>query len=300
MNDLVFRRVYGPGGITRRRNVTVVICTHSVRHLPTADHIIALGSGGTLIEQGTFSELMENNKYVHSLGVKHGGTDTPSTAESIKEQAEIVAVPPSRVIKTELDDKSRQQGDWSIYTHFFKSVGFPAAFTVIFAGIMFGVTSNVSSVWLKFWSEDTFNRPTAFYVGVYALFRVVYLLFLLCNGLSTTIWMTASAGTELHKRAITTVVAAPLRFFTTTDSGIVTNLFSQDMTLLDNDLPLALTNFTLDMADSMGMAAVIASASPYLAASYPFLFIILYFVQKFYLRTSRQVRLLDLEAKSPL
>ncbi|KAH7271040.1 P-loop containing nucleoside triphosphate hydrolase protein [Fusarium solani] len=296
----LFRRVYGPGGITRRRNVTVVICTHSVRHLPTADHIIALGSGGTLIEQGTFSELMENNKYVHSLGVKHGGTDTPSTAESIKEQAETVAVPPSRAIKTELDDKSRQQGDWSIYTHYFKSVGFPAAFTVIFAGIMFGVTSNASSVWLKFWSEDTFNRPTAFYVGVYALFRVVYLLFLLCNGLSTTIWMTASAGTELHKRAITTVVAAPLRFFTTTDSGIVTNLFSQDMTLLDNDLPLALTNFTLDMADSMGMAAVIASASPYLAASYPFLFIILYFVQKFYLRTSRQVRLLDLEAKSPL
>ncbi|RSL98853.1 hypothetical protein CEP52_010121 [Fusarium oligoseptatum] len=249
----LFRRVYGPGGITCRRNVTVVICTHSVRHLPTADHIIALGSGGTVIEQGTFSELMENNKYVHSLGVKHGGTDTPSTVESVKEQTDTVTVPSSRTIKTELDDKSRQQGDWSIYTHYFKSVGFGAAFTVIFAGIMFGVTSNVSSVWLKFWSEDTFNRPAAF------------------------------LRTELHKRAITTVVAAPLRFFTTTDSGIVTNLFSQDMTLLDNDLPLALTNFTLDLADSMGMAAVIASASPYLAAGYPFLFIILYFVQKVFI-----------------
>lgn len=296
----LFRRVYGPGGITRRRSVTVVICTHSVRHLPAADHIIALGLGGTVIEQGTFSELMENNKYVYSLGVKHGGTDTPSTVESAKERAGTATSPPSREINTDVDDKSRQQGDWSIYTHYLKSVGFGAAFTVIFAGIMFGVTSNISSVWLKFWSEDAFNRPAAFYVGIYALFRVMYLLFLLCNGLSTTVWMTASAGTELHRRAITTVVAAPLRFFTTTDSGVVTNLFSQDMTLLDNDLPLALTNFTLDMADSMGMAAVIASASPYLAVGYPLLCVVLYFVQKFYLRTSRQVRILDLEAKSPL
>lgn len=42
------------------------------------------------------------------------------------------------------------------------------------------------------------------------------------------------------------------------------------------------------------------TASPYMGASYPFLFVLLYFVQKFYLRTSRQLRLLDLETKSPL
>lgn len=42
------------------------------------------------------------------------------------------------------------------------------------------------------------------------------------------------------------------------------------------------------------------TSSLYLAISYPFLGVLLYFVQKFYLRTSRQLRLLDLEAKSPL
>jgi hypothetical protein len=42
------------------------------------------------------------------------------------------------------------------------------------------------------------------------------------------------------------------------------------------------------------------TSSPYLAISYPFLVILLYVVQKFYLRTARQLRLLDLEAKSPL
>lgn len=42
------------------------------------------------------------------------------------------------------------------------------------------------------------------------------------------------------------------------------------------------------------------TSSPYLAISYPFLGALLYIVQWFYLRTSRQLRLLDLEAKSPL
>lgn len=42
------------------------------------------------------------------------------------------------------------------------------------------------------------------------------------------------------------------------------------------------------------------TTSPYMAISYPFLCILMYIVQRFYLRTSRQLRLLDLEAKSPL
>ncbi|KAM5346374.1 hypothetical protein ACJ41O_009379 [Fusarium nematophilum] len=296
----LFRRVFSPMGLTRRRNVTVVVCTHSVRHLPTADHIIALGAGGTVIEQGTFQELMENNQYVYSLGVKHSGTETPSDVEKLEDEPTATPNQPSKDVKAALDDKARMTGDWSIYKHYFKSVGPLSVLAVTFAGIMGGVCSSFSSVWLKFWSEDAFDEPNGFYIGIYGVMRAGYVFFVSMNAISTLLWMTASAGTELHRRAITTVVAAPLRFFTTTDSGIVTNLFSQDMTLLDNDLPLALTNFTLDLSDTIGIAVVIASASPYLAAGYPFLFVILYFVQKFYLRTSRQVRLLDLEAKSPL
>lgn len=45
---------------------------------------------------------------------------------------------------------------------------------------------------------------------------------------------------------------------------------------------------------------LIGVASAYAAIAFPILLVSLYFVQKFYLRTSRQLRLLDLEAKSPL
>lgn len=45
---------------------------------------------------------------------------------------------------------------------------------------------------------------------------------------------------------------------------------------------------------------VIASGASYAAAVIPLFMGVLYFLQKYYLRTSRQMRLLDLEAKSPL
>ena len=45
---------------------------------------------------------------------------------------------------------------------------------------------------------------------------------------------------------------------------------------------------------------LIGVGSHYAAISFPFLFVALYMIQNFYIRTSRQIRLLDLEAKSPL
>lgn len=297
----LFNRVFGPNGITRRRNATVVICTHSIRHLPTANHIIALDTDGTVIEQGTFQDLKQNNKYVQSLGVKQGDETPRSETERPKEQqAVIVPKPTSNGIKAALDDKARQLGDWSIYSHYFRSVGLRPVSILVFSAVMYGALGNFSTVWIKFWAEDSFDRPVAFYIGIYGVLRVLAVMCIILNAISTLIFMITYSGTVLHKRAITTVVTAPLRFFATTDSGIVTNLFSQDMTLLDSELPMAFTNFTIDMADCIGMGFVIAAASPYLATGYPVLFAVLFFVQKFYLRTSRQIRLLDLECKSPL
>lgn len=45
---------------------------------------------------------------------------------------------------------------------------------------------------------------------------------------------------------------------------------------------------------------VVASGATYFGAFLPLSFLALYLIQKYYLRTSRQMRLLDLEAKTPL
>lgn len=50
----------------------------------------------------------------------------------------------------------------------------------------------------------------------------------------------------------------------------------------------------------MAQLLLICISAKYLAATIPFCFIIVYVLQKVYLRTSRQLRFLDIEAKAPL
>jgi ATP-binding cassette subfamily C (CFTR/MRP) protein 1 len=72
------------------------------------------------------------------------------------------------------------------------------------------------------------------------------------------------------------------------------------MTLIDAQLPSAILQTSDGILVCIAELILIAIVSKYMAILAPFLMVFLYFLQKFYLHTSRQMRLLDLEAKSPL
>lgn len=119
----------------------------------------------------------------------------------------------------------------------------------------------------------------------------------------------------LHYVLVTSTMRAPMSFFEKTDTSVMLNRFSQDMTLLDLALPMSsfvvlgcesqlwrcvYAKQPLAILQSVVNIAFICVGSTYLAATVPFTVFSLYIIQKFYLRTSRQMRLLDLEAKSPV
>jgi ABC-type multidrug transport system fused ATPase/permease subunit len=311
--ELVFNRVFGPAGMLKQRKATVVLCTHSIRHLPLADHIIALSSEGTLVEEGTFDDLVAEKKYVHSLGVKaakesasgdSSGRQTPT--EMNEESARQLFRQKTKDLAAKKGplDMTRQLGDATVYKYYYDSIGPFWAFTFLGAGVMSGFFFNWPTIWLKYWAADVTSpnpvHSNGYYIGLYALWQILCMVsftLVLVIALKTLIEI---SGAVLHKRALGTVIRAPLRFFTTTDAGIVTNLFSQDITIIDGELPMALINLCIDVCMAIGMAAIVATSSPYVVICYPFLLGTLFGIQKFYLRTSRQLRLLDLEAKSPL
>jgi ABC-type multidrug transport system fused ATPase/permease subunit len=103
-----------------------------------------------------------------------------------------------------------------------------------------------------------------------------------------------------HGQMLKAVEDALLSFFTTTDTGQIFNSFSQDLSVIDSELPLA----GLILANNVCLAAIqaifICISAPYFAAVLPFVLFLTYILQKFYLRTSRQIRVMDLEAKAPL
>lgn len=93
---------------------------------------------------------------------------------------------------------------------------------------------------------------------------------------------------------------APMAFFSNTDTGSITTRFSQDIQLIDTQLPLALMCVVSYVFICIAQALLIASATFYIALSFPALLVVFYLVQKYYLRTSRQLRFMDLEEKAPV
>ncbi|KAG8156791.1 hypothetical protein KVR01_013396 [Diaporthe batatas] len=305
--EKVFRGVFGPDGLLRRRESTAVLCTHSIRHLPAADHIIALGDG-TVIEQGSFEQLMSRKGYVQCLGLKSSSESDVSSQDPSGHQDLEAPLLHLATTKTSEPapavDEARRAGDKTVYKHYFKSMGIVLASSSLFFGALWGFFTNFPTIWLKYWSDDIYSdhptRSYAYYAGIYGLLQICAMISLLLLGIALFVVSVKRAGANIHRDALRTLIQAPLGFFTKTDTGVVTNLFSQDLNLVDTELPNSLLNTLFCVFQAIGQAAVMLTSSGFFAISYPFLGVLLYIIQKFYLRTSRQLRLLDLEAKSPL
>jgi ABC-type multidrug transport system fused ATPase/permease subunit len=149
--DKVFRRVFGPSGLLRQRQATVVLCTHSINHLPAADYIIALGNS-SIAEQGTFDDLMSRRGYVHRLRSwelsGRSSSEEPSsdhTAEGPKNSTAHRVEPQSSTLDS-TTDSLRQDGDKTVYKHYLKSMGWVLAGLSLFFAALWGFFTNFPTI----------------------------------------------------------------------------------------------------------------------------------------------------------
>ncbi|KAF5242417.1 hypothetical protein FANTH_8703 [Fusarium anthophilum] len=316
----LFQHVLSPNGLLKKREnaPAVVFSTHSVKYARWADHIFLLNETGEMIEQGSWEELSAYESHLQNLCIQENVqiTDLNQPGDVGSEQPlekirlETRHTPSSHgpddqeTVNSGADNSARQNGDITVYRHYFRAVPPVAIMSFITSSVSYGFFYSFPNIWLKWWLSDADStrpdHPKAFWNGIYAIFQMLALLSELLTMYLALTYFALISGATVHLSALRAVTRAPLYFFAKVDLGTITNYFSQDMTLVDGALPASLIQFASDVAASLGMAGNLAASSPYLAASYPICFCFLYFVTKFYLRTSRQLRLLDLEAKSPL
>jgi ABC-type multidrug transport system fused ATPase/permease subunit len=298
-------RLFGQEGLLRRRAATVVLCTHSAMPLGFADHVVALGPDGTVVEQGSLSDLADKQGYVASLvGDKTSYRNDPELEISGDNSVEPIFKPAAAgrgfhaVTDPGLDNMSRLHGDRGVYRHYLSSISVTSLTAATLSALFCALAGSFGTLWLKYWAEDTLGRSKGFYAGIFGLAQSTQLLMSLAACVAVAISATTRSGAALHAQALSAAVRAPLGLLA--DVGAITTLFAQDMTLVDGELPLALLNVLIGIFEALVRTAVVAVASPWLALGYPLIAGVLWAVQRFYLRTSRQLRLLDLETKGPM
>ncbi|KAK3403550.1 P-loop containing nucleoside triphosphate hydrolase protein [Sordaria brevicollis] len=322
-------RLFSRQGHLRKAGVSVILATHNMRLLPYMDEIVVL-EGGKVVDIGSYSDIqtrgdlklmaMTDDETIESNN-EHFSTDkaTKSKVQAITVKTSDAAQQPTKAPNLE-----RRQGSWSVYAYYARSAGALGLFLWAFFTVLGSITSNYMTIWISNWSSastpTTSNpdpRPNlGFYLGIYTLFVVLAQAGTIGECYVFLLNIISNTALALHTDLLNSVLSAPLSFFSQSsatsspadsdndspseDTGTITNRFSQDMDLIDMTLPIQAIMFTSAGFYALVQLIILCVLGKYLAATVPLLAVTLFLVQKYYLRSSRQLRLLDIEAKAPV
>ncbi|KAF2814016.1 P-loop containing nucleoside triphosphate hydrolase protein [Mytilinidion resinicola] len=302
--EQVFESILGDKGLLRKTDTTIILVTNSVHRLSQADHIIALDSKGTIGEQGTFEELYLHHGYVRSLCSSLSDHSIYRQEKDEKKET-LKGFGATQKVEKELTtvEDSTAAGDLTIYKYYIHTFGWTRWVIFCFFCALYGFGTAFPNLWVKWWAKYNTEHPNTritYYLSIYAMLGVLAIssLVLACSILIMK--MVPESGRKLHQRLLDTVLNAPMSFFAATDTGVTTNRFSQDLELIDMELPVSLVRTAMMAFVLIAQLLVIVTASKYIGAAMPFCLVVVYMVQKFYLRTSRRLRLLDIETKAHL
>ncbi|XP_067091719.1 canalicular multispecific organic anion transporter 1 [Osmerus mordax] len=199
------------------------------------------------------------------------------------------------------------QVKFSLYIQYLSAMGWVYSSMVFLVYFIQNIAFIGQNLWLSDWTNDaveyfnmtypTWKRDTR--VGIFGVLGVAQGCFvflgtlLLANG-------SISASRILHSRLLSNILRVPMVFFDTTPSGRVVNRFAKDMFTVDEAIPNSFRSWILCLLGVVGTLFVICLATPFFTIVIIPLAVVYYFVQRFYVATSRQLRRLDSVSRSPI
>ncbi|KAF4768608.1 hypothetical protein HAV15_002643 [Penicillium sp. str.  len=279
----VFNNIFGPAGLLRRLGCTVFLATHA---------ILVLGENGRVVKQGSYTEIRDNADDLTQMhGIQLRQTDEADRIDELANPSNETADP----ISAPATKANRQTTDLAVYKYYFSALGWVRISALLLFLITEAGMSGFRSSRLGYW------------LGLYGAFSVIQGLSLTLAVFWTWVVIVPAASRNLHSTVLhlhSTVLhacmGAPLSLLSNIDTGVLVTRFSQDMRLVDMILPRGFISTGFQFFGAISQGATAIASLPYLAAVLPLLLGVLFLIQRFYLKTSRQLRLLEIELKSPL
>jgi ATP-binding cassette subfamily C (CFTR/MRP) protein 1 len=231
--ERVFVNFFGRNGLLRLSGITAILVTHAVSRLSYADHIIALNSAGQISEQGTLAQLQNSGGFVEGLATKHRYESIPLSDQSVEELS-IPAPSTSRQegvklrakFETEEEDLNRRIGEFSTYKYFFSSIGWSTCIISFSLLILAGVSLKLNELLLSYWTNALSahgSHVNNLYLGLFGMLTSIATIAWMIACYHFFIYLVPKSAVNLHARLLHTVMNAPLYFFTSTDTGSLTN-----------------------------------------------------------------------------
>ncbi|QGA20124.1 hypothetical protein EYB26_007825 [Talaromyces marneffei] len=282
-------RLFGPNGLLRLLQVTIIETTQDQRWATMADQVFRIDKSGGL------SQCERDVAVVETMSSK-GDIEAGETV--ITNTINVRQTKPARIDSSE--EASRVK-DRTVYRTYFGAIGLKNLSVFVLFGLAFAFCIKFPDIWAQWWSEDDqSSQKVGYWLGMYAMLQTLPLI-MLCIWLGhLLLQIVPSSGVGLHLQLLKTVLNATFRFVSSTDSGDLLNRFNQDLMMIDMSLPLNLFNTIAELLTCVIQVVLVAVAAVYALAVLPALTTALYLIQHFYLRTSKQLRQHELQSKASL
>ncbi|KAF4120533.1 ABC-type multidrug transport system, ATPase and permease component [Geosmithia morbida] len=277
-----------------------VLATHQLWVLNRCDRIVWMDNGkihavGTfdqlMSEHASFRTLMETTDLGEKKKKKVGGDD-----EDEDEEAENKDVPPGKRKKNKAqglmqqEEKAESSVPWSVYFDFVRASGSLFNAVVVFVFLLMAQGSNImTGLWLSYWTSDEFGLTRDTYIGIYTGLAVLQAVIMYLFSVSLSI-MGTRASKKMLAEAVRRVLRAPMSFFDTTPLGRITNRFSRDVDVMDNNLTEAMRMYLFTLVSVTGIFALIIAYFHWFAVALVPLYCLFILAASYYRASAREVK----------
>ncbi|KAM7148297.1 multidrug resistance-associated protein 1 isoform 3-T3 [Molossus nigricans] len=203
----------------------------------------------------------------------------------------------------EADKAQTGQVKLSVYWDYMKAIGLFISFLSIFLFLCNHVAALASNYWLSLWTDDPIvngtQEHTKVRLSVYGALGISQGIAVFGYSMAVSIGG-IFASRRLHLDLLHNVLWSPMSFFERTPSGNLVNRFSKEMDTVDSMIPQVIKMFMGSLFNVIGACIIILLATPIAAVIIPPLGLIYFFVQRFYVASSRQLKRLESVSRSPV
>lgn len=293
--NTILQNLCGINGLLRQAGSTVIMTSYLPECMDVADRLIFFdGKGNAAYENGApnyaYRELIRA-----LLRKEYRGPAAASQRDELPKEEVVASVSDLGVQRPR---EGCPKSDYRLFLFWIREASIWGTLIWFIFIALTGVNDGIPRVYLNIWIAVA-PGDRRYFTG-YGL--LPFTCALLCVGsfyyLSNHLTPRASLG--LHKKLAQAVIGAKLGFLTSTDSSNRLSRFTVDMEILTRKIPPSLHNTVYYGTISIIQVGMALSGATYMSIVIPFLFISMYFIQRYYLRTSRQLRRIDLETQGPV
>ena len=278
----IFDRCIGPRSLLREK--TRIFVTHETQFLAEADQLL-------LLTNGHMEELqIEQRPTIESSNDISESDWTANTG--------IYDI--NSIVKGETSAEGAIK--WSVWIKLFTSspLSWFGFFLMIILMLANEAVYDFANKWLAIWSaEDAIDQRSPFYAYVYLGATCSTLIVALLR-LGITFYVMLHGSTHFHNRMVKGILYTSLSFFESNPSGRILNRASKDQQVLDGLLPVALIDTMQYLLLTLGSIAIVGMTNPWVLLILIPLIPAVFWLRRFYIRSSRQIKRLESVTRSPI